>query len=359
MISNTQKHGQAGAWRLLLFIGCGLLLCPATGFAQQPMQLADGATAFSSGLWKSDGDYDPLPGIPKPTDQPNSLMMPAAPVYSCDRPEGPYFDCDPALDPAVLPQPGWVADLEIEADLPRVLNHILPLTKAGTPIPFAFTPLTSAPLDWTAEPRLEIGHRLPDGFGEFTVSYRFLGSDGNGDEKTATGELPLFSRVYLNVLDVDYASNELSICSWWMKWHFGLRGADVYFSSETDEGGPGYEKVADNFWGIGPHLALELERRFFDGGPSIMARVEGAALWGRVEQAFDTTGHRFSESDGVGAPVINGSLGIGWRPPANQCWRFFLGYQYEYWWNVGRLSTNGPEGEVQDQGVLFRVDYNY
>ena len=44
--------------------------------------------------------------------------------------------------------------------------------------------LPGGTLDWAAAPRVELGYRLPDGFGEFALAYRFLGSQSTG---TASG----------------------------------------------------------------------------------------------------------------------------------------------------------------------------
>ena len=44
--------------------------------------------------------------------------------------------------------------------------------------------LPGATLDWAAVPRVELGYRLPDGFGEIALAYRFLGSQSSG---TASG----------------------------------------------------------------------------------------------------------------------------------------------------------------------------
>src|SRR5262249_1758653 len=136
--------------------------------------------------------------------------------------------------------------------------------------------LGSAKLDWTASPRVELGYRLPDGFGEFAIAYRFLGSDGSttvtGPFVAPDGPATLTSRLAMHVADLDYASNELSICTWWMKWHVGLRGAEIFFDSKADEdpaiaaGGSGVfeRRMTNNYWGLGPHASLDLERRIGD-----------------------------------------------------------------------------------------------
>ena len=101
------------------------------------------------------------------------------PSYGCDPLPGPYIDGDPRLDPLVLPQPGWVWDVEVATVLPHVMSGIAgPVTVGHLPTNTLALPV--APFDWTAAPRLEIGHRLPEGLGEFAIAYRFLGSTGTG-----------------------------------------------------------------------------------------------------------------------------------------------------------------------------------
>src|ERR1700722_14498433 len=56
-------------------------------------------------------------GWPRPPEEPPSLFRQAAnPMpYGCAPIPGRYFEMDPLLDPPGWPQPGWVADLEIQA----------------------------------------------------------------------------------------------------------------------------------------------------------------------------------------------------------------------------------------------------
>ena len=37
----------------------------------------------------------------------------------------------------------------------------------------------------------------------------------------------------------------------------------------------------------------------------------------------------------------------------------FLGYVYEYWWDIGRISATGSVGQMSDQGIMFRASYNF
>jgi len=342
-----------------------------------PPNLAPPSEATPSGLPAPvmSASADVLPGFPQPPEQPGSLLMPSSPTFICEALPAPYFDCDPRLDPPVLPQPGWLADVEVGILLPHVRNEMHDtVTVSGVT---SRVQLPSARLDWTGAPRVELGYRLPEGFGEIDLAYRFLGSQGTG---TVTGPFAapdgpatLSSRLDIQVADLDYASNELSICCWWMKWRLGLRGADVYFDSRAEEslaaagGGSGIfeRRVTNNFWGIGPHGSLELERRLNDWGLTLTGRLDSAILLGRVNQGFfeesttpGVSGQTLRSNAGA-VPQINASLGVAWRPPHCQALRLFAGYSYEYWWNVGRFADQGPQGEVYDQGVLLRADFNY
>jgi hypothetical protein len=317
-----------------------------------------------------------LKGLPNTPDVPSSLYAPATPTYTCSTPECPYFDCDPRLDPFCLPQPGWVADVEVDVNLPHVSNGIHDTVTLGGVT--SQVKLGSARLDWTASPRVELGYRLPDGFGEFDVSYRFLGSDGTGTVfgpgAAPDGPATLNSRLDINVADLEYASNEISICTWWTKWHFGLRGMDIIFKSTADEnpavaaGGSGiFERENRNsLWGIGPCAGVDLERRIGESGFSVLGRVDGAIFLGRLEQNFSevaTTGAsaEVQRSNPAAVPELNWSIGLAWRPASYQALRCFVGYQGEGWWDVGSFegATSGSGAQIYSEGILFRVDYNY
>ena len=71
-------------------------------------------------------------------------------------------------------QPGWLFDVEMDILGTHVINH---LGENTTPPIFAAgggANVPMAPLNWTVSPRFEAGYRLPSGFGEVDVSYRFL-----------------------------------------------------------------------------------------------------------------------------------------------------------------------------------------
>ena len=65
------------------------------------------------------------------------------------------------------------------------------------------------------------------------------------------------------------------------------------------------------------------------------------------------------ESNPQTIPVLSIFLGLAWQPPQHHHFRFSVGYEYEYWWNVGRISTSTPRGEMSDQGILLRAESNF
>lgn len=373
---SSQKRSTRRSWvRCVIPVGVLFVLFAQTlpAWSQQPGSVYAPGPAPPMVAAGSNAPF--LGGLPMTSELPGSLYAPAAPTYTCEPLPNPYFDCDRRLDPCMLPQPGWVADVEVDLALPHVSNGIHDTVTLGGVT--SRVVLGSAKLDWTASPRVELGYRLPDGFGEFAIAYRFLGSNGTG---TVTGPFAapdgpatLTSRLSMNVADLDYASNELSICTWWMKWHFGLRGADVFFDSRADEdpavaaGGSGVfeRRMTSNFWGLGPHASLDLERRIGDSGVTVVGRMDGAILLGELEQGF----FEVSTTPGVSAqtirsnpdavPTLNWSLGLAWRPPSCQALRVFVGYQGEGWWSVGHFAGSGSDASLSTEGVLLRADFNY
>jgi hypothetical protein len=239
--------------------------------------------------------------------------------------------------------------------------------------------LPSAPLDWTAAPRVELGFRLPSGFGEFEIAYEMMATDGSGTVAGPDAAAALKSEFEVNVLDIDYASRELSLWpEWGMKWRIGLRTTDVYFNSLATEpfaaaaAGSGIFQSSErnNFWGIGPHAALELERRLNCQGWKLVGRIDGATLMGDVDQNFSevsttvgpgghfTTGitHRFQPMD---VPTAKAFLGVAWTPPSLPSLTMESGFQYEYWWNVGRDDETTSNADFDAKALSFRAEFNY
>ena len=101
-------------------------------------------------------------------------------------------------------------------------------------------------------------------------------------------------------------------------------------------------------------------------GLSLFAKTDFWISLGRIRQGFfevqtapglpATEETRDSSSQAV--PVLDLEAGLRWQPPSMPAAAFFLGYQYEYWWNAGRFSlTPDSRGELYDQGVQLRAAF--
>jgi hypothetical protein len=375
---------------ILVVLAAWIASLPVGAMAQVRIAESAGPVANLAGSTEP----NPLPGLPRPPDQPASLLQPApaGQVYGCPELESPYFERDPRLDPAELPHPGWLFDVEVGIMGSSVVEHLGQTDPPGqitVAVPGAVHAsdvviVPMAALNWTVSPRFELGYRLPSGFGELDVAYRFLLADGTGSTPGPDATAALTSHLKINQGDLDYGSRETSLGpNWGMKWRIGLRCADVFFDSQADEpltaaaAGSGiFERsISNNFWGIGPHATLELIRQRNPWGLGWVGRLDTALLFGEVEQRFA----ELSTSPGPGGlplsgethfvngqqvPTLSGFLGLDWRPTCRPNLDILLGYTAEYWWNVGRLSDpdfyNGQSaGEVGSYGPSLRLEYNY
>jgi hypothetical protein len=162
-----------------------------------------------------------------------------------------------------------------------------------------------------------------------------------------------------------------------MKWRFGLRYANVFFDSVADEpfvaaaAGSGiFERRNSNTWsGVGPHVGLELGQHLGPCGLSLVGKSDFFLGLGRIHQGFAELG----TAPGLGGelhvnrsqavPALNLQAGFGWSRPDLTRWSVFVGYQYEYWWNVGRNSDTGPpdqsNGSLWDQGLVLRIECQF
>lgn len=361
---------------LLVFFALGGEV-PAA-YAQLPNSGGPGGAASDA------SEPDVLRFLPRPPDQPSSLFAPAPPPSPpAPPPDRPYFQTDRLLDPPYLAPPGWFFDLDVGVTKGHVKNQLSTTVQNPATGNADLVGLPAAPLDWTISPRLEAGYRLPSGFGEVALSYRFLATQGSELVAGADGPTRLSSLLDVNQADLDYASEEFSLWPRWdMRWRLGLRYASVYFDSRADEpfdlaaAGSGVfrTRTTNSYVGLGPHSGVELARRFSDAGLSFVLKGEFSLLIGRVRQQFiETTTTAgpdgrplvgsLAASDSQGVPVLGLQAGLAWQPPEYPDVRLYLGYVYEYWWDVGLLGNlnniGGTFGEVADQGFVLRAEFDY
>jgi hypothetical protein len=301
----------------------------------------------------------------------NDPVVPATPQFLPAEP-------DP-LRPAVSPESsrcapaGFYGLLEISVLFPELRGFLSgPVTIAGINDVVA---ISSASLDATGSPRVEIGYRLPDGIGAVALGYRSIVSRGTDtiDGFDFLGPGFLTSRLNVNVVDLDYASPAFNFAPYWdFAFRVGLRGAAFYFD-DTITGQFIQQHASSNFLGGGPHATLEVGRALdLIPGLALTSKLDGAVLIGETSQSFEETAH----TDVLGAPpgsMVGGAsrlhgtqvvptltftIGLSYSPPGMEKWlRFGFGYQYEYWWDIG--TRGDSRGDFEGNGLYFRGEFNF
>jgi hypothetical protein len=399
---------------LLLAVAVGVAI-PNLGLAQEPRPApaAGASDALVSALADTaaqDGLPMPLPAesdagigggvleaLPRPRVVPSSLFAPVQPRSGEPMPiGGPYFQTDPFLDPPEFPQPGWFGGAEAQIVKPHLITRMENSVIAGKfvnnaagnfPMPghTSIVDLPSAPLSWTAAPRVFGGYRLPSGFGEFMVAYRNLASSGSGTGPGTNGPVDLGTRFKLNMIDFDYNSRELSLWPQWdMKWSFGLRTMFLNWAAQGTQpfnqaplGGVFQARSFNNNFSLGPHAALQLERHLGDSGWSLSTRVDAAGLFGYLSEGWLTKSGgpgpagqpQVGETRAFGhqaSPMFTGRLGLNWQPSPDSGTKLFVGYQYDVIWDLNRILQNQPNGfspgssgQFWDQGIVLQATFRY
>jgi hypothetical protein len=357
-----------------------------------PLPTAPAAPAPAPG-----GGWEPefLKALPQPPDQPRSLFQPGpAPGPPPPDLERPYFQWDPLLDPPQWGQPpGWFTDVRLDVIHPHLFfnqmtQHVLFGPKKNSP----FDPLGkrvlvapgTAEQSWTVAPRIEVGYRLPSGFGGFSFSDRFFNTSGTGPFTGPAGLTTRTSRLGVNYSDWDYINREYTPwANWGMEWRAGIRLAETWIDSRVDEpfaraaaGSGVYAAGFNNYTvGAGPHFGVGLDRKDPKSGLSFVVKLDIANTFTRVKSRFfaSTTAltpsgqpvrGSFSQDFWQQVPILNYQVGLGWQPPQYPNVRVFVGYVYEFWWQVAS-NTNltplngGTRGFFDNQGVVLQAGLNW
>jgi len=300
--------------------------------------------------------------------------------------DAPYFIPDRLLD-RQLRGPGWFATAEIQVLRPFLNPTMIVQTQAqadaGTQ---TLVNLPRATLNWTVSPRVVLGYRLASGFGELSVAYRQLGSSASTVAPFLDGPTALSSRVNFDMIDIDYSNSEPSLWPMWdMRWTVGPRFLILSFDSQVQQpfgqaaAGSGVlqERAFNNFWGVGPHGALQLARHLRrDPRWSLFLNADFATEFTDVHVGFRSTtigpggmplATSVENKGHQGTPIINVQAGLAWQPSPASTTRFFLGYQYEHFWALNFVPGNGnffdgnaPSlGQIEDQGIVIKATFRY
>jgi hypothetical protein len=303
--------------------------------------------------------------------------------------ERPYFQFDPILDPPQWgQQPGWFTDVRLDVIHPHLFFSQMRHQVVTSAKQRVLVSPGAAQQPWTVAPRLEIGYRLPSGFGAFAFSDRFFSTTGTGPFVGRAGSTTRTSHLGVNYSDWDYTSREYTPwatprANWTMEWRGGIRLAETWVVNRVDKpfaqaaGTNGVFAASDSNYtvGAGPHFGVELDRKVPQSGLSFVMKLDIANTFTRVRQRYSATtttltpagvpahGH-YTENFWQQVPILNYQVGLGWQPPPYPNVKFFVGYVYEFWWQVASNSNvsifnQGPRGAFDNQGVVFQAGVNW
>lgn len=266
------------------------------------------------------------------------------------------------------PRPGLYGGLDLGLLFPRVTST---RARSGVEAPPFFVDeirMGSAPLDTTLSPKVTLGYHLPEGRGEFALTYRNLATQGQlyTDSLDPLGNSVLNSRLDINEVGIYYASIEQPVGALWsLRWEFGARFASIYYDSQASGLilGP---SASNHFVGAGPQLAFNVTRECPGTGLALFARAEFADYLGRIQQKFGErigdpampVAFGYAEQDASqSVPYLGLQLGLSWISGPNGRYRVTTGYQFDEWWNTARIFDS--RGNVQAQGLFFRTEINF
>jgi hypothetical protein len=354
----------------------GILAFPAAPARAQELPVPDEVAVPPA---ESDVAPEFLKTLPHPLDQPRSLLQPASSFVSAPPDfEQPYFELDPLLDPPQWPGVGWFWDVQVAGVGPHIQNQMIQTvgTTLGTSILVA---PGNAPVSWTVAPRIELGYRLPSGFGEFSISDTGFTTNGADTVILPDGPAMRTSALQINYTDLDYLSREFTPwTNWGMKWRAGVRISESFtttavsqpFAQAAAGSGVLFSQASNATFGAGPHFAVELERCLSRSGFSLVGKVDVSDNYSIIRQRFAAVTTTFV-SPGVadsGVQIdrfenqivtLTGQIGLAWQPPRLPGTQFFVGYINQTWWNVMANENLLSQGQFSYQGVFLRAAWNY
>jgi hypothetical protein len=305
--------------------------------------------------------------------------VPSSEVFQDRNPPGWVSGGDPVgipgekgeiLDPRFYPPPGWFASVETGIVKPHLLNQVNGQVPIGGGLDTVKLP--TAPLDWTATPRVGVGYRFANA-GELIFSYQSLISSGTTTLPNfdAAGNGSLHSRLNMNVANLDWVSLENSFGpDWGMKWRAGIVYTNAYFDS-TGTGQMVTQRTANLINTAGVHTGLELNRALPFPGLSLFGRMDGMFMVGPVNQSVEETiGTASGRTNNIYIPGVNSFTntatplvltlegGVSYTPVSAARWlRLTAAYHFEQWWDVGMPLSSDVQLTIQ--GIVFRAEITF
>jgi hypothetical protein len=258
----------------------------------------------------------------------------------------------------------------VNAEIALVFPHLGSLLTApvllGVPGPTRVVALENTHLNATVSPLLQLGgFRFGPCYPELAISYRFLATDGNGSSGGDGGAGPMHvrSRLNLQIFDLDYLRRDRPIREeLLLSWEVGARLQVVFFDTQVRTASS-YEQAHNYFFGAGPHAGVGLTR-LLPNGLGVYGRFDAALIVGyNTAQNFVFTANEPAIGSFSGtaqqeqtqlSPSFALQTGLTWTPDWLPPARFRTGYQFEQWYNLGRVG--GSRGDLNAHSLFLSLE---
>jgi hypothetical protein len=312
--------------------------------------------------------YPPPGETPAILAPPNTLPPPPPPLGSS--PPILYQDTPPVvMDAEVMPRrmiggrPGWRFDLDLALLFPDVRFRNEANTMFGNSADFDLNPGIAG--------TLTVGY-LFEGPHAMYFAYRGFDARGNPDsdfanEEIRTGvELNDFDWVYQRRFGSDSSrfrvAAEVGIRLTSLQYSYSIH-SHYPLSFLADEYVHNTSTWCNEFVGAGPTIGLSDE---FAISPAIsfFSRADFGVLFGeqRVRTKYrtslpwvDSMTTSYSDREGHDVKVLRAMAGVNWMPPSTPRMSFQLGYQFEYWWQVGKFGD--ASDDIMLNGLFGRIRF--
>ena len=271
--------------------------------------------------------------------------------------------------PGLSLEPDCFANAEIAIVFPHLSSFLNAPVSLGENGLITTVALRNASLDATVSPLFQIGaFRFGPGYGELAISYHFLVTDGK-DFFPAFGELGpalIRSRLNLQTISLDYIRNDCPV-GWdtLLSWEAGPRLQVVFFDTQAQTAAS-FEQARNYFFGAGFHAGCSLNKAL-PSGIGLFGRFDAAMLGGYNTTQNFVVGAR-NPPNGVlsgsadreqsqFAPSLAVQAGLSWTPTRLPCLRLRGGYQFEQWYNVGRVFNS--RGDLNAQGLFLSCEVSH
>jgi hypothetical protein len=252
------------------------------------------------------------------------------------------------------------AKAEVAVVFPHLDSFLVGPVTAGPGGPTGTIDLRNAHLNATTSPLVQLGaYRFGPGYGEVAFSYRLLATDGT--DALADGAATLRSRLNLQTFSFDYLRHDCPLGDdTTLDWEVGARIQVVFFDTQA-RSAEAFAQARNYFFGIGPHAGAGVTKTL-PNGVSLFGRFDAALLVGyNTAQDFVLTTPAFTGSGNQQqtelSPSYTVQAGAGWSPDGQPNLRWRGGYQFEQWYNLGRV--NASRGDLTAHGLFVSCEFGF